>query len=212
MDRFSLRDQIQLENDLNQIIETIENHREKKANEQKRIRPELTDSQKAIGMQFLTNPRLIDEIEEDYTRLGYVRERKNKILLYLVMTSRLMDTPFHTILISRSGAGKSMLVEVTEQLCPPEELHSASDLTNQALYYFGKDDLKNSFIVIGEKEGWCSPSVRSRWAVLLPVDTHRKIGHSAMPGTRVVRSNTKYFPGSFSERCQHDCHIWLKSK
>jgi hypothetical protein len=153
MDRFSLRDQIQLENDLNQVIETIENHRDKKANEQKRIRLELTDSQKAIGMQFLKNPRLIDEIEEDYTRLGYVRERKNKILLYLVMTSRLMDTPLHTILISRSSAGKSMLVEVTEQLCPPEELHSVSDLTNQALYYYGKDDLKNSFIVIGEKEG-----------------------------------------------------------
>jgi len=153
MDRFSLRDQIQLENDLNQIIEAIENLREKKTNEQKRTRPELTDSQRDIGMQFLKNPKLIDEIEEDYTRLGYVRERKNKILLYLVMTSRLMDTPLHTILISRSGAGKSMLVEITEQLCPPEELHSVSDLTNQALYYFGKEDLKNSFIVIGEKEG-----------------------------------------------------------
>ncbi len=33
---------------------------------------------------------------------------------------------------------------------------------------------------------WCSPSVRSRWAVLLPVDTHQKIGHSAMPGTHWV--------------------------
>ena len=52
------------------------------------------------------NP-LIDKIEDDYTRLGYVRERKNKILLYLVMTSRLMDTPLHSLLISRSGAGRA---------------------------------------------------------------------------------------------------------
>jgi hypothetical protein len=29
---------------------------------------------------------------------------------------------------------------------------------------------------------WCRPSVRSRWAVLLPVASHQKIGHSAMPG------------------------------
>jgi hypothetical protein len=32
---------------------------------------------------------------------------------------------------------------------------------------------------------WCRPSVRSRRAVLLPVATHQKIGHSAMPGARL---------------------------
>ena len=82
-----------------------------------------------------------------------MRERKNKILLYLVITSRLMDNPLHGILISRSGAGKSLLVEITESLCPPEELESVSDLSAQALYYYGKEDLKHKFIVIGEKEG-----------------------------------------------------------
>jgi len=153
MDKFSIRDQLQLENDLNQIIEVIEKHKEKKEKEKKRIKPELTEYQKDIGMRFLKNPHLIDEIEDDYTRLGYVRERKNKILLYLVMTSRLMDNPLHAILISRSGAGKSLLADITESLCPPEELESVSDLSAQALYYYGKEDLKHRFIVIGEKEG-----------------------------------------------------------
>jgi DNA primase len=104
-------------------------------------------------LRFLSSPQLIDELEVDYTELGYVREQKNKILLYLVMTSRLMDNPLHSIVISRSGAGKSILVEITEQLCPPEDLHSVSDLTSQALYYFGQDDLKHKFTVVGEKEG-----------------------------------------------------------
>jgi len=153
MDRFSLRDQIQLESDLNQIIEVIEKHRERQQSDKKKVRPELSDHQKGIGLRFLSSPQLIDELESDYTELGYVRERKNKILLYLVMTSRLMDNPLHSIVISRSGAGKSLLVEITEQLCPPEDLHSVSDLTSQALYYFGQDDLKHKFIVVGEKEG-----------------------------------------------------------
>jgi len=153
MDKFNIRDQIQLENDLNQIIEVIEKHKEKKEKEKKKTKPVLTDYQKDIGLQFLKNPNLIDEIEKDYERLGYVRERKNKILLYLVMTSRLMDNPLHAILISRSGAGKSHLAEITESLCPPEELESISDLSAQALYYYGKEDLKHRFIVIGEKEG-----------------------------------------------------------
>ncbi len=56
------------------------------------------------------------------------------------MTSGLMDNPLHGNLISRSGAGKSLLVEITEQLCPPEDVESVSDLQNR-------------FIVIGEKEG-----------------------------------------------------------
>jgi len=153
MDKFSIRDQLQLENDLNQIIEVIEKHKAKKEKEKKKIKPEITEYQKDIGLRFLRNPHLIDEIEEDYTMLGYVRERKNKILLYLVMTSRLMDNPLHSILISRSGAGKSLLAEVTEELCPPEDLESISDLSAKALYYYGKEDLKHRFIVIGEKEG-----------------------------------------------------------
>ncbi len=153
MDRFSLRDQIQLESDLHQIIEVVEKHRERRQTDKKKVRPELTDHQKEMGLRFLSSPHLIDELEADYTELGYVRERKNKILLYLVMTSRLMDNPLHSIVISRSGAGKSLLVEITEQLCPPEDLHSVSDLTSQALYYFGQDDLKHKFIVVGEKEG-----------------------------------------------------------
>jgi len=153
MDRFSIRDQAQLEQDLHQIIEVIEKHREKREEQKKRIKPQLTDYQKEIGLQVLKNTKLMDEIDEDYTRLGYVRERKNKILLYLIMTSRLMDNPLHGILISRSGAGKSLLVEITEQLCPPEDVESVSDISAMALYYYGEDDLKNKFIVIGEKEG-----------------------------------------------------------
>ncbi|HEC61182.1 MAG TPA: hypothetical protein ENI27_02885, partial [bacterium] len=153
MDKFNIKDQLQLENDLNQIIEVIEKQKEKKEKEKKRVKPELTEYQKDIGLRFLKNPNLVDEIEEDYTKLGYVREKKNKILLYLIMTSRLMDNPLHSILISRSGAGKSLLAEVTEELCPSEDLVSISDLSAQALYYFGIDELKHKFIVIGEKEG-----------------------------------------------------------
>jgi len=153
MDKFSLRDQLQLENDLNQIMEVIEKHKEKKENSKKKAKPELTDYQKQIGLKLLKNPNLIDEIDNDYTKLGYVRERKNKILFYLVMTSRLMDNPLQVILISRSGAGKSLLAEITENLCHPEGVESISDLSAQALYYYGENDLKHKFIVIAEKHG-----------------------------------------------------------
>ena len=153
LDRFDVRDQLQLEEDLNQIVSVIEKNKETKAGEKKRTKPPLTDYQSDLGMKLLTNPAMLEEIERDYTELGYVQERKNKLLLYLVMTSRLTDSPLHAIAISRSGAGKSLLAEITAELCPPEDLQSVSDLSAQALYYFGKDDLRHAFVVIGEKAG-----------------------------------------------------------
>jgi uncharacterized protein YdaU (DUF1376 family) len=105
LDKFHIRDQVQIENDLNQIIGVIEKHREKKENEKKKVRPELTDHQKEVGMKLLMNPKLFDEIDKDYSALGFVREQKNKILLYLIMTSRLTNNPLHGIIISRSAAG-----------------------------------------------------------------------------------------------------------
>lgn len=153
IDRFDVRDQLQLEQDLTRIVEVIERHKEQKASAKKRTTPALTDYQKDIGTRLLTNPKLLGEIESDYDKLGYVRERVNKLLLYLVMTSRLMENPLHAIAISRSGAGKSQLAEVTESLCPPEDVVSVSDLSAQALFYYGEGDLKHRLIVIGERAG-----------------------------------------------------------
>lgn len=114
MDKFMIRDQLLLENDLLRIIEVIEKYCEKKADEKKKVKPALTEYQKDIGIKFLKNPKLLDEIENDITDLGYVRERKNKILIYLIMTSRAdMAVIFPSSHIGRGSALtlKSMIVE-----------------------------------------------------------------------------------------------------
>lgn len=153
MEQFDIRDQLQLEQDLTTILTVIEKHKEQREKDSSKKKPELTDHERSIGMEFLRSKNLCDRISEDYDAIGYLRERKNKLLLYLVMTSRLMDTPLHTLIIARSSAGKSRLAEITEELCPPEEAVSVSDLSPQALFYYGQDDLKNKFVVIGEKHG-----------------------------------------------------------
>ena len=153
VDQFDIRDQLQLETDLNTILSVIEKHKESREKEKSNGSLELTEHQKNIGLDFLRSKDLCDRIVDDYAQLGYVRERKNKLLLYLVMTSRLMDSPLHSLLLSRSSAGKSLLAELTERMCPPEEVVSVSDLSQQALFYYGEDELKNKFIVIGEKQG-----------------------------------------------------------
>ena len=153
LERFDIRDHAQVEQDLNTIISVIEKHKEKRRGEKKAGSVALTDQQQAIGLDLLKSKDLCSRIVSDYERLGYVGEEKNKLLLYLIMTSRLMDSPLHALLLARSGAGKSRLAEITAELCPPEEVQSISDLSEQSLYYFGEDDLKHKFIVIGERQG-----------------------------------------------------------
>ena len=75
MDRFGIRDQAQLEGDLNEIIDVIENHKEKRRSQKQLLAPELTDHQRQIGLRLLESADLIDEIEHDYTQLGYVVEQ-----------------------------------------------------------------------------------------------------------------------------------------
>ena len=104
-DQFNIRDQLQLEQDLSTILTVIEKHKENRQNDKKSGAFELTDHQKNVGMEFLRSKDLCKRIVDDYTNLGYVRETKNKLLLYLVMTSRLVDSPLHCLVVSRSSAG-----------------------------------------------------------------------------------------------------------
>ena len=68
---------------------------------------------------------------------------------------------------------------------------------------------------------WCRPSVRSRWAVLLPVDIHQKVGQYAMPSTlvrpahgragrshRVVSSRLAKGPFRFTYLSFANLHPW----
>ena len=153
LERFDIRDQMQVERDLNTIISVIEKHKENRRTEKQSGSVALTEQQQAIALEFLKSKDLCSRIIADYEELGYVGEEKNKLLLYLIMTSRLMDAPLHTLILARSGAGKSKLAEITAELCPPEEVQNISDLSEQSLYYFGEDDLKHHFILIGERQG-----------------------------------------------------------
>jgi hypothetical protein len=153
LERFDIRDQMQVEQDLNTIISVIEKHKENRRGAEQSGSIMLTEHQQAVGLDFLKSRALCSLIVADYDELGYVGEEKNKLLLYLIMTSRLMDSPLHALILARSGAGKSRLAEITAELCPPEEVQNISDLSEQSLYYFGEDDLKHHFILIGERQG-----------------------------------------------------------
>ena len=113
----------------------------------------LTEEEKKLGLKFLKSKNMLKEIVRDMSTLGYVGEDRNKLLAYLVATSRKMDNPLAAIIISRSSAGKSKLVDTVEQLIPPEEVLAITSASDQSLFYFKEGKLSHTLISMGEHHG-----------------------------------------------------------
>jgi len=137
-----------IEKDLIRILEYFEEERDKKqaGNDEKEI--VLTDQEKEIGLEFLQNTNIFDEIVNDLEILGYIGEDLNKLLIYLCASSRILNDPISVLILSQSASGKSMLVDTVKKLIPPESLLSITSLSDQALNYL--EDLMHKFLVFGE--------------------------------------------------------------
>lgn len=112
---------------------------------------ELTKGTEQGGVDFLAERGLMDRIAEDITTLGYVGEDRNKLLLYLVATSRKMEDPIACVVKGDSSAGKSCLVETIIKLVPSEDREVLSRATKQVFFYEG--DLSHKLIYIKEVSG-----------------------------------------------------------
>merc|ERR1711965_875510 len=101
----------------------------------------MAPEEREAALQYLSEPGLVRRLQDDMEALGYVGEEEAKLLVYLIATSRKLPRPLSGIIGSGSGAGKSFLAELAEQLTPPEEVELFSKLSSQALYYLPKDYL-----------------------------------------------------------------------
>lgn len=115
--------------------------------------PPMTEAERAEGLSFLKRADLHDQVAADIDALGYVGEDTNKRLLYLVAVSRKLPDPLSAVILSQSGAGKSGITEVIEQLTPPEDAVLITRLTPQSLYYTPPGFLDRKLVIIEERHG-----------------------------------------------------------
>jgi len=115
--------------------------------------PILTEEDEARALELLKSPNLIDEISEDIERLGVIGEKSNAILIYFVITSRILANPISVVLKGSSSSGKSFLITKILQLIPPSETHQYSYLSTKALFYKGAMDLKHKVLYVDERPG-----------------------------------------------------------
>ena len=118
----------------------------------------ISDEDRAAAMELLRDPRLLERVVEDFARCGVVGEETNKLVGYLGVVSRHLDSPLAVIVQSSSAAGKSSLMEAVLAFLPEEQRVQYSAMTGQSLFYMGETDLKHKVLAIVEEEGAHSAS------------------------------------------------------
>ena len=133
----------------------MELYQAKQQNEAKQEKKayQMTKQEEEAALTLLQDPNLLENILTDMETIGHVGEETNKLLAYLIAVSRKLPRPLSGIIISGSGAGKSGLVEMVQELTPPEDVEFFSRITPQALYYMERDALKRKLLIIEERTG-----------------------------------------------------------
>jgi predicted transcriptional regulator len=142
---------------LSELTEELEKHRlEKIKEEEEHLKPKakkLNLAEKQEGETFLQQKDLLKKTNELIGQSGVIGEEVNRLLMYIIFTSRQREQPLHVISLGSSGTGKTHLQTSIGELIPEEERVSITTLSENAFYYFGKQELKNKVILIEDLDG-----------------------------------------------------------
>jgi DNA primase catalytic core len=145
-----------LRRDLGRVLlklEELQDEQIKRALQPKEEAVKLSEDERAEALALLRSPNLLERIVEDFARCGVVGEETNKLVGYLGVVSRHLESPLAVIVQSSSAAGKSSLMEAVLAFLPEEQRVQYSAMTGQSLFYMGEADLKHKVLAIVEEEG-----------------------------------------------------------
>ena len=146
----------QLNRTFAQLIDEIERYRLSRIESQKEQKPrrkELTEQQRQKAISYLKSPKLMERTGEDIGRTGVIGEENNRLLMYLVFTSRLREQPLHIISLGASGTGKTYLQEKIAELVPEHDKLEITILSENAFYYFEETELRHKLVLIEDMDG-----------------------------------------------------------
>jgi len=115
--------------------------------------PPMSDDERKEALDALKSKDLFKIILAGFDAMGYIGEKKNKLIGYLSAVSRLQQQPLAVLFLSRPGAGKTSLQDAICKLVPPEAVIQYTRVTGQALFYRESNGLKNRVLAIEEKDG-----------------------------------------------------------
>ncbi len=141
---------------LTELTDELEKYRLEELEKQTQTqdkRKQLTTAEIKAAQEYLKAPNLMGRTMEDIGKAGVIGEENNRLLMYLIFTSRKRDNPLHVISFGSSGIGKTHLQEKVSALIPEEDKLEITSLSGNAFYYFGQQELRNKLILIEDMDG-----------------------------------------------------------
>jgi DNA primase len=139
-----------------QLITELENHRIKKIEalqpKEKAVN-EMTAAARQTAVNELKKPKLLQRTSQLLQQCGIIGEETNSLIAYLIYTKRKQEVPLHVMFLGSSGSGKTYLQERISELVPEEDKIEITQITENALYYFKQEELKNKLLLIEDLDG-----------------------------------------------------------
>ncbi len=138
------------------LINTVEAYRLRELDHQQKsthTKPALTKEAVAEATNFLKSKDLLLTTNDLIGKSGVIGEELNRLIMYIVFTSRKMQRPLHIISFGSSGSGKSHLQEKVSELIPAEDKIELTSVSGNAFYYYVNDDLGHKLILIEDYDG-----------------------------------------------------------
>lgn len=101
---------------------------------------------------LLTSPDILGSFGDLCTRQGLIGEHRTSKLLYLALTSRLLDKPISVVVKGPSSGGKSYTVETVLQAFPATAYYALSSMSDRSLAY-SDEPLSHRILVLFEAAG-----------------------------------------------------------
>ena len=144
------------EKTISEMTSALENYRQSKLEQLKPKVPRahrLTKEEQRLAIKYLKSKKLLRNTLADIAKSGIVGETNNSLIAYLAYTSRKREKPLHIMCLGASGTGKTYLQEKVSELIPEEDKIEITSLSDNAFYYFGREELKHKLILIEDLDG-----------------------------------------------------------
>jgi predicted transcriptional regulator len=142
---------------LQELTHELENYRflliEKEQEINQPYYKELSASEEKEAIAFLKKRELLANTNEYIGKSGVIGETNNRLLMYLIFTSRKTNNPLHCISLGSSGVGKTHLQSKVAELIPEEDKVEITVLSANAFYYFNRTELQHKLILIEDLDG-----------------------------------------------------------
>jgi hypothetical protein len=113
---------------------------------------EAQAKQAFLEAQPLLNGNILDQVVAYCRTAGLVGEEEMIRLLYLIVTSRLLEQPISIAVKGPSSGGKSFIVQIVLDMFPTSAFYKLTGMSEKALAY-SKEPLKHRMLVIIEAAG-----------------------------------------------------------